>query len=835
MVSSVVGKRVIWGAWLLGLASVLAAVFWFLLAQLHSLSSAERDNVTWTVTQLETELANFQTVLAEARDDPSQAEVRLRGDVVLSRLNLVMSGVVGDTLQSSPTGAELLAPLEGYAQALVTLLDQGGGLTPADTRRLRGLTRDIRPVARDLALHGVELMVATAEARRQDFARTLWRTGMGAVVLVLALAVMVIRLQQARSQGRQADRALSLTNQRLGSTVAASLDAIIIADQTGRVVEFNAAAEGILGWQKAEILGRAMDETIIPAQHRAAHREGMARFLRTGERRVSDAGRIEITALRKDGEEFPVELNITSAQGAQGTEFIAYLRDISDRKAAEQGLIEARDQAQRADRAKSEFLAVMSHEMRTPLNGILGVLDLMRTTPLGRRQEGYVDIATASGEILLEHVNEALDITRIEAGELVLSPQDIDLAELAGGVIAVLSPLAQEKGLALDHAVTVSGPVHGDAGRTRQILFNLVGNAIKFTRTGQVTLRVEDAPRGMIQFTVTDTGPGIAPEDQARIFEDYVMLARPKGDRSRSSVRGDGLGLAIARRVARRMGGELSVHSTPGEGASFLLSLPLPPASNAPRGEATPAPDPAHTVPKQVLVVEDNDTNRRILRDMLTGLGHVVREARDGQEGLELARGSRFDLVFMDISMPVMNGIEATRRLRAAPGPNREVPIIGLTAHGREEYRERAERAGMSAFHVKPIRLAALQGILGSAPGTADDPQPPHALEEALELIGAEKLSHHAELFFDEWQAFLALLRGQAPKPEARAVAEAAHKLKGAAGLLGFEEVQALLQRLDPEAPDLPALEAAGQAARGLLAHVLNRRGPAPKEQADNQ
>ena len=786
--------------------------------------------MTWTLTQLETELANFQTVLAEGRSDPAQAAgIRLRGDVVLSRLNLVSSGVVGEMLRNSATGADLLGPLEDYAQNLVADLDREGGMATVDIARLQQLTRDIRPAARNLALHGVALTVDAAEARRRAFARTLWRTGMGAAVLVLALAIMVIRLQQARNKGRQADRALGLSNQRLSSTVAASLDAIIIADQSGHVVEFNAAAEHILGWQKTEILGQAMDETIIPAQHRAAHRAGMARFLSTGERRVSDAGRIEITALRKSGEEFPVELNITSAQGAQGTEFIAYLRDISDRTAAEQGLIEARDQAQRADRAKSEFLAVMSHEMRTPLNGILGVLDLLRTTRLGRRQESYVDIATASGEILLEHVNEALDITRIETGEVVLSVQDIDLSALVDGVIAVLSPLAQEKGLRLDHTVCVADQVHGDAGRIRQILFNLVGNAIKFTPSGQVGLRVEDAPDGVIDFTVTDTGPGIAPEDQARIFEDYVMLARPKGDRARNAVRGDGLGLAIARRIARRMGGELRVESAPGKGASFTLSLPLARAAPLHGPAVRPASAAPQYPPKQVLVVEDNDTNRRILRDMLTGLGHVVSEARDGQEGLDRARASRFDLVFMDISMPVMNGIETTRRLRATPGPNQAVPIIGLTAHGREEYREKAERAGMSAFHVKPIRLAALRDILGAASVAADPLPPPHALEEALALIGAEKLSRHADVFFEEWAIFLELLRDPATGQDA--IGEAAHKLKGAAGLLGFDQLHALLDGLDPSRPDLTALEAAAQTAQAQFAQLLGGAHPASKEQ----
>ncbi|CAN0602888.1 unnamed protein product, partial [Ectocarpus sp. 12 AP-2014] len=214
----------------------------------------------------------------------------------------------------------------------------------------------------------------------------------------------------------QRDAELNASTARLGSTVEASLDAIVTANEAGEIVEFNTSAESIFGWSRDEILGQTMDTTIIPHHHRAAHAAGMDRYLATHDPHVLDAGRVELSALRKSGEEFPVELNITSVQSATGELFIAYLRDISVRKINEQKLIDARDKAEAMDRAKSQFLAVMSHEMRTPLNGILGVLDLMRQTKLTKKQDHYARVASASGEILLEHVNEALDITRIELG-----------------------------------------------------------------------------------------------------------------------------------------------------------------------------------------------------------------------------------------------------------------------------------------------------------------------------------------------------------------------------------------------------------------------------------
>ena len=812
----VTSHRWVWGVGLIALALVLAGMVWTLLVQLDRLSTAKRDNVTWTLTQVETELANLETTLARhGTGAEADAGLRLRADVALSRVNLVSSGVVGAMLQSTPEGLALVEPLETYADEISALLDRAEALDTATVAHLTRLTADIRPPARALALYGVELSVAADEAQRAAFARTLRRTGGVAILLVVALAVLVLRLQQARTRAAAQDRALGLSNRRLGSTVAASLDAIIIADQTGRVVEFNAAAQTILGWRRQEILGARMDETLIPEAHRAAHRAGMARFLATGERRVSDAGRIEITALRKSGEEFPVELNITSAEGPAGTEFIAYLRDISDRKQAEASLIEARDRAQQADRAKSEFLAIMSHEMRTPLNGILGVLDLLRTTRLADKQAGYVDIAAASGEILLEHVNEALDITRIETGELVLSPQVFDLRALVESVCAVLAPLADEKGLALRQEVSEQLASHfkADAGRIRQILINLLGNAVKFTPSGAVTLSVGSGTGGTVEFTVRDTGPGIRPEDLDRIFEDYRSLA-PSGGRQR---RGDGLGLSIARRIARRLGGDLTVTSPPDTGASFTLSLPLNRAAaeaRAPVTEGSGAPSPRG---KRVLVVEDNDTNRRLLGDMLTGLGHEVTHAVDGQAGVTQARARAFDLIFMDISMPVMDGIAATRHLRVGPGPNRATPIIGLTAHGDDVHRHEAQQAGMTAYHVKPIRLAALRDILGGTLGARADEAVTEgsALEEACALIGAERLAHHAARFEQELSAFTSLLR----EPDGDDPAEAAHRLKGAAGLLGLSELEILLgaQPLDAE-----EIERGWHAAKARLHRVLD-------------
>lgn len=240
----------------------------------------------------------------------------------------------------------------------------------------------------------------------------------------------------------------------------------------------------------------------------------MDRYLATHDPHVLDAGRVELSALRKSGEECPVELNITSVQSATGELFIAYLRDISVRKINEQKLIDARDKAEAMDRAKSQFLAVMSHEMRTPLNGILGVLDLMRQTKLNKKQERYARIASASGEILLEHVNEALDITRIELGSMQFLPQSFEMGSAVESIVDVLTPLAQEKNLTvtLDVEAGMGRVFEGDSGRIGQILTNLIGNAIKITDDGAIGVKVggiHTANHTNATITVFDTGRGI--------------------------------------------------------------------------------------------------------------------------------------------------------------------------------------------------------------------------------------------------------------------------------------------------------------------------------------
>ena len=775
------------------LAILLAVMTVNLLEQLRDLSRAAHDNMQWSISQVDTEFANLYATLTQqitTGQYPNKA-VQLRLDIALSRLNVLNSGRVSEIYSDDPNMRALTVKINEFAQAAIKISDAPGPLTGIALIQLHRLVKEVRPHVRDIAVLGVTMGAERAEARRAEFAKQLSRTGGIAIALMILMAILMLILDRLLLRAARRDTALSASSKQLEATVAASLDAIVTADQTGRIIDFNAAAEDVFGWSRAEIVGQTMENTFIPHRMRDAHHNGMHRYLTTGKPRVLDAGRIELAALRKSGEEFPVELNITTMKEGDSTTFIAYIRDISAQKINEQTLIEARDRAERTDKAKSQFLTVMSHEMRTPLNGILGVLDMLKTTALSPQQERYAKIATSSSEVLLEQVNEALDITRIETGQLQFTALDFSLTDFMQGVIDVFEPLANEKNLALTLEIepAMRGPYHADAGRIRQILTNLIGNAIKFTEKGRILVRVSGIhgqQTSSLRFEVSDTGIGIPADKQEQVFEDFFAFANNDGRQARS----DGLGLSISRRIARAMKGDVSVRSSPGRGTSFVLTLPVKRTEQMQEQTVTTQEKaPLQTQQCKILIVEDNAVNRSVLADMLEAMGHSVQEAVNGADALEKEKAIAFDVIFMDISMPVMDGIEATKRIRSGAGRNLHTHIVGLTAHGREEFRENAVAAGMDQFHTKPIRLDALHSIIAGVTSgqftKLDVNHFPEALTEMIELLGSERVREVAETFLDELHTLMNDIRQHGPQNDDLALAEAVHKAKGAAALLG--------------------------------------------------
>uniref|UniRef100_I2Q4S9 Sensory/regulatory protein RpfC n=1 Tax=Desulfovibrio sp. U5L TaxID=596152 RepID=I2Q4S9_9BACT len=391
-----------------------------------------------------------------------------------------------------------------------------------------------------------------------------------------------------------------------------------------------------------------------------------------------------------------------------------------ERLYAAEAMLLAKETAENASRSKSEFLANMSHEIRTPLNGVLGMLQLMTTTPLDTEQKEYVLAAIQSSKRLTRLLSDILDLSRIEAGRLVIQEGEFTLASLRTSVLELFFVAAKDKGLSLDFTLDPALPPRlvGDEARLRQILFNLVGNALKFTEKGSVTVEAvalgeKDAAPARVLFTVTDTGIGI-PSDRLRdIFEPFVQA---EGSYTRR-FQGAGLGLSIVKKLVGLMGGSLEIDTAPGEGTTCYLSLPFrhtggPPARTA---EAGDRPRSQARERLRILFVEDDAVNQMTGKRMLEKLGHAVVAAGDGREAVDCFLRQAFDLIFMDIQMPRMDGVEATRAIRGAGAPGRrtDLPIIALTAYAMTSDREKFLAAGLDDYVAKPIELHMLEEAIG--------------------------------------------------------------------------------------------------------------------------
>ncbi|MDB3864828.1 ATP-binding protein [Amylibacter sp.] len=757
--------------------------------------------------QLDGQLADLDITLLEqiTNNNLSKEVLLLKVDTVLNKLLVLESSQSGVILGYNEEVRVLMRPIDQFVNETISIIDKEDEISFEDILILREMVKKVRPKISKNAFLVYRLAVVRSQEHRKNFSKQLiWTAGSTVFFLIMLSGLLLLLDRMLRSAIRRADE-LTASSRQLAITVAGSMDAIIIADGYSKIIEYNTSAQGVFGWSREEIIGKTMEELFFRKGLRDAYKNAMAQSLELSNTNVVDGVRVELTAWRKNGEEFEVELNMTYVERNNDAIYMAYIRDISDRKVAEKILIEARDRAERTDKAKSQFLAVMSHEMRTPLAGIIGVMDLLKTTKLTKKQDHYVQIATSSGEIMLEHINEALDITRIEGGALNLSPQEFNLPDLVRSLVDILKPLANEKKLNLDLQIDnkIKTNFMGDSLRIRQILTNLLGNSIKFTDKGSIKFVISyshGSDTSKLKFKITDTGKGIAPEDHKKIFDDFVVISSG----GKQQTRGDGLGLSISRKIARQMGGDIIVESNINEGATFILSLPLKQVAKTDVVELKGLDIPVENFKKiNVLVVEDSITNREVLCDMLEGMGHNVRSATNGLETLNQAKKQLFDIIFMDINMPIMGGIEATQKIRSGGGLNSKTYIAGLTAHGSDEFGVEAKESGMDCYITKPIRLAALRKIISdvisdSSFETIGELSP--VLMELFETLGREKALGVGWVFFEELEQFIKQYDQDFFGKDNNALAEAAHKLKGASAMFGQELLEKQLAQLEFDA-----------------------------------
>lgn len=521
---------------------------------------------------------------------------------------------------------------------------------------------------------------------------------------------------------RQATAALVDSESSYRQLVELSPDAICI-NLNGKIAYINTAGLRMFGAKSPdEVLGTPFWDRIHPDSYHAV----WERWQTLEEHRAEAVSPLEERYVKLDGTVFPVEVAASPCtfQGQSAVQVVVH--DLTERKRVETALAQARDAAEAANRAKSRFLANMSHEIRTPMNGVLGMAQLLgEQTQLSDQQRHYLEVLKDSGETLLHIIDEILDFSKIEAGKFTFSETVFDLRQGVNDTLRMLFPQAHRKHLKLNWNVAAKAPVRvrGDPGRLRQVLANLVNNAIKFTRQGWVRVDVDldrSAPAADVEgalcrlrFEVTDTGIGIPEDARARLFQPFAQA----DDSTTRKYGGTGLGLVICKQIVQMMGGEIGYQSAPGQGTTFWFTVGLA-VESAPAELASTRFVEARRLAGRVLLAEDNPVNSLVAEEILKGLGLEVALAVNGQEALALCSERRFDAVLMDCQMPEMDGFEATRQLRAREAaesglaPSGPVPIIALTANAFAEDRERCLAIGMNDYLSKPFSRDALYQTL---------------------------------------------------------------------------------------------------------------------------
>jgi PAS domain S-box-containing protein len=613
---------------------------------------------------------------------------------------------------------------------------------------------------------------------------------------MMSIARRTAELEQVNRDIRNQSAALEAACQAKHAIVETALDAVIGMNAKGLITAWNSQAADAFGWEENEVLGKSLAETIIPPKYRQLHASGLQNYLESGQSRVLNR-RIEVCALHRDGREFPVELSIAPIHSGDEINFCAFIRDITQRIQASEALQAAKEQAEAASHAKSAFLANMSHEIRTPLNGILGFTDLLLSGSDhdANEQRDYLETIQTSGRHLLTLINDVLDLSKIESGQMEVEMVRCVPHDIIAEVVSILRVRAQERGLSLEYFWKSEIPesIRTDPARLRQILINLIGNAIKFTEVGSVQVAVrliaDESPR--LAIDVIDTGVGIDSSGIDRVFDAFVQadssITRRFG--------GTGLGLSISRRLARLLGGDLAVDSELGRGSVFTATIAAGSLDGV-RFRQGPATDIVREESKgdamrpqlpscRVLLVEDGATNRKLIRLILERAGVAVATAENGRLGVDLALAEPFDIILMDMQMPVLDGYSATRELRTRLI---DTPVIALTAHAMAHDEKKCRDAGCSGFLTKPIEPGCLLDLIRETLGQTR-PMQQAVSDRLFSTLPTDDLEFQeiVEEFVDRLQEKLEQIQTAVAQGDLDEAAAIAHWVKGSGGTVGFD------------------------------------------------
>jgi PAS domain S-box-containing protein len=748
------------------------------------------------------------------------------------------------------------------ANGLLSLLQAGERADP-------GLAPRLSEVETELALVRADNLLLSQELQRHKRSGA----GLGAGVGVgrrrksQRLAGMLQELAQHRESEEDARHRQELTEQILDQLPIP----VFLKDRDGHFLRFNKQFEEFTQRTREEILGRTIEHFASPRWAETTRQEDSLAW--SSGRMVTSERRLMSFDPPRD---VLVSRNVINSGGR--SYMLGYFIDISEQRAARDAMQRAVESAEAASRAKSEFLANMSHEVRTPMNGIIGMTELVLESELTPEQRADLGLVKASADALLSIVDDILDFSKIEAGKLDIEDVPFDLRQMVEDSVRVMALRARQKGLALRCDLPAGLPrnMRGDPGRLRQVLINLIGNAVKFTSEGGITVALalgrEDDERCEIAFSVSDTGIGVPQEKQKLIFEAFAQV---DGSTTRE-YGGTGLGLTICRRLVILMQGQIGVRSEPGQGSTFSFTVPLRhtglapvaplPALQVPGGGALqaesreqslrdrmqphwsglPPPGPAPGSPApgspasssgfgaepragslRVLLAEDNPVNQRLALRLLEKMGHRVTLVDSGLTALELATQGRYDLVLMDVQMPGLDGLAATRHIRQwEQATGHRTPIVAMTARAMAGDRERCLEAGMDDYLSKPVDVARLRELLARY---GHGPEAPVLDWQAslLRLDGDEELLRELAALFlqDGPQLWREVVDAHAARDGERA-SRAVHSMKGVLVNFGAARAIAAADRLgeDLSAANMDALDAAiMQLYETLSGHVLAR------------
>ena len=657
-----------------------------------------------------------------------------------------------------------------------------------------------------------------------------------------------IEAEAEHQRQREVDALIATSRDRYRSVIDSLTEVIFQVSMDGRWRFLNRAYTTFTGEDFRTALGRRALRRVVPADRRKVLE--LLDPLREG---TTPAGGWEFRYHTSDGSvrwfgmvAFVAQEEVGGTPVVTGT-----LSDVTARRETEVALRTAREAAERANRARAAFLATVSHEIRTPINGVIGMTGLLLDTNLTAEQWRYANTLRVSAEHLLQVINDMLDYSKLDAGKLEFEHLPLSLRELIDSVVAITAPRAAAKGIALTATLPNDPPegLIGDAGRLRQVLLNLVGNAVKFTEAGEVAIAasLKDLGPGRAALTicVTDTGIGIPAGAAKTLFTEFGQVDSSVSRR----FGGTGLGLAICKRLLDGMGGRIELESTPGVGSRFRFTVPLDKARSAAEAEAVAEPEPIIgdvSLTGRVLVAEDNPTNQLITAAVLDKYGLRVDLVSNGIEAVDAVRSIPYDLVLMDMQMPEMDGLEATIAIRQLPGKAGEIPIIGVTANAFREDHERCREAGMQDIVTKPFRWSDLAKRMTrylpstSRPAGADpldslEAANPAAYAKLVDDIGEESAKAILDVFLRDARARLQRMIAHAESRNAKALEREAHALKGSVEMLGFERLTFASSMLEIAVKEGGTPDEAAELIRSLQAefatvelHCLERLGRVP-------